>query len=196
MDQDGAITNVSVHGYQKRYDLEKYYTYIVKVYRQNQPDPAFLFRTYKEFCEFHQKLCLQFPLARLHRYATISRLFSSIFMFNSITSLPTGISVGRSNVKTVADKRLPDVKKFLYSLLNSASEIVNSDLVITFFHPLLRDQQEADINALKIRESRPENEQNICGEVKFSIHYHRGTFIVMVSKFQKFHKSRLSFHFF
>lgn len=67
MDQDGAITNVSVHGYQKRYDLEKYYTYILKVFRQNQPDPAFLFRTYKEFCELHQKLCLQFPLARLHR---------------------------------------------------------------------------------------------------------------------------------
>lgn len=95
-------------------------------------------------------------------------------------SLQTGISVGRSNIKTVADKRLPEVKKFLLTLLHSAPEIVNSDLVITFFHPLLRDQQEADIHAVKMRESRPTSEANICGEVKFSIHYHRGTFIVMV----------------
>lgn len=67
VEQDGSIENVSVHGYQKRYDLEKYYTFILKVYRQNQPDPAYLFRSYKEFCELHQKLCLSFPLARLHR---------------------------------------------------------------------------------------------------------------------------------
>jgi phosphatidylinositol-4-phosphate 3-kinase len=67
VEQDGEIKNVVVHGYQKRYDLEKYYTYILIVYRQNQPDPAYLFRSYKEFCELHQKLCLLFPLARLHR---------------------------------------------------------------------------------------------------------------------------------
>lgn len=67
MAQDGRLKSVTVHGYQKRYDLEKYYTYILKVTRQNQPDPAFLFRSYKEFLEFHQKLCLHFPLAKLHR---------------------------------------------------------------------------------------------------------------------------------
>jgi phosphatidylinositol-4-phosphate 3-kinase len=96
-------------------------------------------------------------------------------------SLQTGISVGRSNIKTVADKRLPEVKKFLHSLIRSASEILNSDIVITFFHPLLRDQQEADIQATKLKENRPVTEANICGEIKFSIHYHRGTFIVMVT---------------
>ena len=68
MAQDGRLKIVSVHGFQKRYDLEKYYTYILKVTRQNQPDPAYLFRSYKEFCEFHQKLCIHFPLAKLHRY--------------------------------------------------------------------------------------------------------------------------------
>lgn len=72
------------------------------------------------------------------------------------------------------------MKKFLLSLLHAAPEIVNSDLVITFFHPLLRDQQEADIHATKMRENRPVSEANICGEIKFSIHYHRETFIVMV----------------
>lgn len=88
--------------------------------------------------------------------------------------------MGRSNIKTVADKRLPEVKKFLRSLLQSAPEILNSDIVITFFHPLLRDQQEADIQAKKLRENPQVSEPNIAGEIKFSIHYHRGTFIVMV----------------
>lgn len=107
---------------------------------------------------------------------------SSVLCLNQpFISLQTGISVGRSNIKTVADKRLPEVKKFLHTLLHSASEILNSDLVITFFHPLLRDQQEADIHATKMRESRPAIEPNICGEIKFSMHYHRSVFIVMVS---------------
>lgn len=92
--------------------------------------------------------------------------------------------MGRSNIKTVADKRLPEVKKFINSLLNYTPEIMNSDLVITFFHPLLRDQQEADIHALKVKETpNRESEANICGEIKFSIHYHRGAFIVMVNIF-------------
>jgi len=104
-------------------------------------------------------------------------------------SLQTGIYVGRSNIKTVAEKRLPEVTKFIASLLHSAPEMLSSDLVITFFHPLLRDQQEnADINAKKMKESQtgalpaPSTSQaNICGEIKFSIHYNRGTFTVMVS---------------
>ena len=67
MQQEGRILNVSVHGYQKRYDPEKYYVYILKVERANQPDPVYLFRSYKEFCEFHQKLCILFPLAKCYR---------------------------------------------------------------------------------------------------------------------------------
>lgn len=67
MQQDGRLKSVTVHGFQKRYDVEKYYTYILKVTRQNQPDPAYLFRSYKEFSEFHQKLCMHFPLVKLHR---------------------------------------------------------------------------------------------------------------------------------
>lgn len=65
--QDGRLKTVTVYGYQKRYDLEKYYIYILQVRRQNQPDPAYLFRSYKEFVELHQKLLIHFPLAKLHR---------------------------------------------------------------------------------------------------------------------------------
>ncbi|XP_055594425.1 phosphatidylinositol 4-phosphate 3-kinase C2 domain-containing subunit beta [Uranotaenia lowii] len=163
MAQDGRLKSVTVHGFQKRYDLEKYYTYILKVTRQNQPDPAYLFRSYKEFCEFHQKLCIHFPLAKLH-------------------SLPSGIHVGRSNVKTVAERRLPEIRQFLISLFNSADEIAHSDLVYTFFHPLLRDQQEADIHAAKVKGNRAivDEYEQPRGEIKFSLQYHRDTLIVMI----------------
>lgn len=67
MATEGRLTSVDLYGFQKRYDPEKYYVYILKVERQGQPDPSFLFRSYREFCEFHQKLCLLFPLAKCHR---------------------------------------------------------------------------------------------------------------------------------
>ncbi|XP_052862367.1 phosphatidylinositol 4-phosphate 3-kinase C2 domain-containing subunit alpha [Anopheles cruzii] len=165
MAQDGRLKSVTVHGFQKRYDQEKYYTYILKVTRQNQPDPAYLFRSYKEFCEFHQKLCLHFPLAKLH-------------------SLPSGIHVGRSNVKVVAERRLPEIRQFLISLFNSADEIAHSDLVYTFFHPLLRDQQEADIHAAKVKGNPAAIEASqppqLGGKIKISLQYHRDTLIVMI----------------
>lgn len=66
--------------------------------------------------------------------------------------------------------------------MHSSREIINSDLVVTFFHPLLRDQQEADIRKTKMREENASSvRSNICGEIKFSIHYHRDIFIVMVT---------------
>lgn len=67
MQQEGRIKSVGVFGCQKRYDPEKYYVYILRVERANQPDPTFLFRSYKEFCELQQKLCIHFPLAKCHR---------------------------------------------------------------------------------------------------------------------------------
>lgn len=59
--------------------------------------------------------------------------------------------MGRSNIKTVAERRLPEIRLFLVSLFNSADEIAHSDLVYTFFHPLLRDQQEQDIHVAKVK---------------------------------------------
>lgn len=67
MQQEGQLTSVQVHGYQKRYDPEKYYMYILRIQRKGQPDPTYLFRSYKEFCEFYQKLCIHFPLAKVAR---------------------------------------------------------------------------------------------------------------------------------
>ncbi|XP_055854096.1 phosphatidylinositol 4-phosphate 3-kinase C2 domain-containing subunit beta isoform X2 [Episyrphus balteatus] len=163
MQQDGRLKSVMVVRCQKHYDMEKYYTYILRVTRHNQPDPTHLFRSYKEFSEFHQKLCLHFPLAKLH-------------------SLPSGIHVGRSNVKSVAERRLPEIQRFLVSLFNSADEIAHSDLVYTFFHPLLRDQQEANIEVSKVKEIKPiiQRHSNSDGAIKISLQYRRGALTVMI----------------
>lgn len=75
--------------------------------------------------------------------------------FFIVDSLPSGIHVGRSNIKSVAERRQPEIRKFLESLFNSAAEIAHSDLVYTFFHPLLRDQQEysaSNIHLTKVKE--------------------------------------------
>ncbi|GFG28962.1 hypothetical protein Cfor_02296 [Coptotermes formosanus] len=66
-------------------------------------------------------------------------------------SLPSGLSVGRSNIKQVAERRRVDIERFLNSLFHMADEISHSDIVYTFFHPLLRDQQEANINVTKVK---------------------------------------------
>lgn len=59
--------------------------------------------------------------------------------------------MGRSNIKTVAERRLPEIRLFLKSVFQSADEIAHSDVVYTFFHPLLRDQQEADVELAKVK---------------------------------------------
>lgn len=69
----------------------------------------------------------------------------------SVYSLPTGIHVGRSNIKQVAEKRKQEIERFLRSVFLMADEIAHSDLVYTFFHPILRDQQEANIHARKVK---------------------------------------------
>lgn len=105
---------------------------------------------------------------------------------------------------------------FLVSLFNSADEIAHSDLVYTFFHPILRDQQEQDINVAKVKGSYhilvsrkivyyilidsliffikklpvdirqiSSPAENVRGEIKLSVQYHRGALTVMVSVFVK-----------
>ncbi|KAI0209339.1 Phosphatidylinositol 4-phosphate 3-kinase C2 domain-containing subunit alpha [Lamellibrachia satsuma] len=62
---DGKISSVEIYGYQKRYNPEKYYIYILKVDRVKLTMPSFVFRRYSEFQELHHKLLLTFSLARL-----------------------------------------------------------------------------------------------------------------------------------
>lgn len=122
-------------GFQKRYDSEKYYVFIVSLRREKQSENMYLFRTHREFSELHQKLCLRFPLVS-----------------SRILSLSKGVYLGRSSVKAVAEKRRTELDQFLTSLFQLAPEICHCDLIYTFFHPLLRDQdEEANVYVTKWR---------------------------------------------
>ncbi|XP_071051233.1 phosphatidylinositol 4-phosphate 3-kinase C2 domain-containing subunit beta [Onthophagus taurus] len=163
MSSDGRLSHVQVLGFRKLYDPDKYYVYILRTWRHNQVQHMDVFRTYKEFCEFHQKLCIHFPLAKLF-------------------SLSTGLHVGRSNIKNVARKRFAEITQFIASLFQTAEEICHSDLVYTFFHPLLRDQT-SEQRCKKVKDRRIEEKSEIGrlkGQLKLSLHFQRGVFRVMV----------------
>jgi hypothetical protein len=66
-------------------------------------------------------------------------------------SLPKGLQLGRQEIHAVAEQRKHDIARFLESLFSLNISISQSDLVYTFFHPLLRDQQDADIHLRKLR---------------------------------------------
>lgn len=83
----------------------------------------------------------------------------------------------------MAEKRLKDVSQFLTSLFRTADEIAHSDLVYTFFHPLLRDQQMAEQFSRKVKDRRLDERSEIGklkGQLKLSMQYSRGVFHVMV----------------
>ncbi|XP_047023656.1 phosphatidylinositol 4-phosphate 3-kinase C2 domain-containing subunit alpha [Helicoverpa zea] len=160
MAQEGRLVSVECLGYEKRYDPEKHYVYALRIYRQGQTTPFVLYRSYKHFTELYQKICLHFPLAKVH-------------------SLPSGLHVGRSNTRQVADRRFGDVQAFLTSLFSLADEIAHSDLVYTFFHPLLRDQQDVEPQRTR-RGETAEPENSGSGSLKLSVQYASGVLSVLI----------------
>lgn len=73
-----------------------------------------------------------------------------IFFYPFFDSLPSaGKYLGREAISQVAERRKVDIEKFLVSLFSMADEVAHSDIVYTFFHPLLRDQEEANIDSKK-----------------------------------------------
>ena len=54
------------------------------------------------------------------------------------------VLIGRTHVKTVAEARKSEVEKFLKQIVDLANEVSECDLVYTFFHPMLRDEQDID----------------------------------------------------
>ncbi|XP_066278621.1 phosphatidylinositol 4-phosphate 3-kinase C2 domain-containing subunit beta-like [Branchiostoma lanceolatum] len=164
METDGKITSLSVFGFQKRYSGEKYYVYIIKVYRQDKEEPTFAFRTYDELFELHQRLTLAFP-------------------HNRLPSFPTRTVIGRSNIKQVAERRQVDLNIYLKEVMSAPPQVSQSDLIYTFFHPMLRDEKDAGAaNMLKIGDSsnRPPTIGQVGGSVKLSIHYKKNGLFIMV----------------
>ncbi|TRY74017.1 hypothetical protein TCAL_14631 [Tigriopus californicus] len=93
------------------------------------------------------------------------------------------INIGRQEIKEVAHQRMLAIASFLFHLFQDPS-ISESDLVYTFFQPILRDQEEVDIQQEKLKhKNRNENEVSslrIQGELQLSLEYHKGSFFVMV----------------
>lgn len=81
-------------------------------------------------------------------FRQFKKLFVIPFCFSS---LPKGVQIGRSEVKAVAEKRKLEIELFLATLFDLTAEISHSDLVYTFFHPLLRDQEDTDIHIKKLK---------------------------------------------
>ncbi|XP_042737833.1 phosphatidylinositol 4-phosphate 3-kinase C2 domain-containing subunit alpha [Lagopus leucura] len=162
--QDGRIKQVSVFTYQKRYNPDKHYIYVVRVLREGQTEPTFVFRTFDEFQELHNKLGILFPLWKLPGF-------------------PNKMVLGRTHIKDVAAKRKVELNSYIQSLMNSSPEVAECDLVYTFFHPLLRDDKVEGIDGIaRSTDASPSSPTSgkVGGEVKLSISYRNSTLFIMV----------------
>ncbi|XP_078537168.1 phosphatidylinositol 4-phosphate 3-kinase C2 domain-containing subunit alpha [Lissotriton helveticus] len=162
--QDGRIREVSVFTYQKRYSPDKHYVYVLTVLREGQDESAFIFRTFDEFQELHNKLSILFPLWKLPGF-------------------PNRMVLGRTHVKDVAAKRKMELNSYLQSLMDSCTEVAECDLVYTFFHPLLRDDKADGIEGIEKSITAPPMSPasgKVGGKVKLSISYRNGTLFIMV----------------
>uniref|UniRef100_A0A671YCI5 Phosphatidylinositol 4-phosphate 3-kinase C2 domain-containing subunit alpha n=1 Tax=Sparus aurata TaxID=8175 RepID=A0A671YCI5_SPAAU len=73
MKQEGRILHASIFSFQKRYNPDKHYTYVVRILREGQNEPQFVFRTFDEFQELHNKLTILFPLWKLPSFLLLSK---------------------------------------------------------------------------------------------------------------------------
>uniref|UniRef100_A0A3B4BE66 Uncharacterized protein n=1 Tax=Periophthalmus magnuspinnatus TaxID=409849 RepID=A0A3B4BE66_9GOBI len=154
--QDGRIQHAAIFSFQKRYSPDKHYTYAVRILREGQSEPQFIFRTFDEFQELHTKLSVLFPLWKL-------------------PSFPNKLVLGRTHVKDVAAKRKLELNNYVHNLLRSSTEVTQCDLVYTFFHPMARDDKTEG-------ESPPPSPVSgrVEGEVKLSISYRNSTLFIMI----------------
>ena len=74
-----------------------------------------------------------------------------LFFYHFVFSLPKGIQFGRKEISEVAERRKHDIKTFLDGLFGLPESVAHCDLVYTFFHPILRDQEEANIRQRKMK---------------------------------------------
>lgn len=162
--QDGRIKEVTVYSYQKRYNPDKYYIYVVRILRDGQIAPVFIFRTFDEFQELHNKLGILFPLWKLPGF-------------------PNKVVLGRTHIKDVASKRKVELNNYVQCLMSSSTEVADCDLIYTFFHPLSRDEKAEGIDGIAkpseiVPPSAPTGQ--VGGEVKLSISYRNSTLFIMV----------------
>lgn len=179
---DGKIESLDIINLFKKYEPEKQYYYIVRVKRQGQPDVTDITRTFREFSELQMKLNCLYPCNNFH---DINKSTSSFLMD----------FVGRNNTKEVAERRLTELKTFLYNLITSPPEISECDLIYTFFHPILRDQTTNSMDSSSFMndstsstfgfQEYSETQRNALylganGQVKLRLSYNNSSLIIMV----------------
>ncbi|XP_033099202.1 phosphatidylinositol 4-phosphate 3-kinase C2 domain-containing subunit beta-like isoform X2 [Anneissia japonica] len=163
---DGRIISASVFGIQKRYDSEKYYVYIIRVQREGSTIPTFIFRRFSEFHELEEKLAM-------------------LSLEVKLPPLSSRVLFGRTHVKQVAERRKNEIELFLTHLFSAPPVISESDLVYTFFHPLIRDEKDANKTSTSKLKGDAENDRKfvpgqVGGQVKLSVHYKNNALFVMI----------------
>ncbi|KAM6973515.1 phosphatidylinositol 4-phosphate 3-kinase C2 domain-containing subunit alpha [Aplochiton taeniatus] len=162
--QDGRIRQASIFSFQKRYNPDKHYTYVLRLQREGHSEPQFVFRTFDEFQELHNKLCILFPLWKLPGF-------------------PSKMVLGRTHIKEVASKRKVELNNYVHNLMRSSTEVTQCDLIYTFFHPIVRDDKTEGPEATsKLQEAPPLSPTSgqVEGEVKLSVSYRNNTLFIMV----------------
>ncbi|KAM4573740.1 phosphatidylinositol 4-phosphate 3-kinase C2 domain-containing subunit alpha [Odontesthes bonariensis] len=161
--QEGRIVHASIFSFQKRYNPDKHYTYVVRILREGQNEPQFVFRTFDEFQEFHNKLTIVFPLWRLPGF-------------------PNKMVLGRTHIKEVAAKRKLELNSYVHNLMRSSTEVTECDLIYTFFHPIARDDKTEGLDTTPKAPEPPLSPTSgrVEGEVKLSISYRNSTLFIMV----------------
>nr|XP_005159362.2 phosphatidylinositol 4-phosphate 3-kinase C2 domain-containing subunit alpha isoform X1 [Danio rerio]XP_005159363.2 phosphatidylinositol 4-phosphate 3-kinase C2 domain-containing subunit alpha isoform X1 [Danio rerio] len=164
MKQDGKIRDASVFSYQKRYNPDKHYTYVIRILREGQSEPQFVFRTFDEFQELHNKLTILFQLWKLPGF-------------------PSKMVLGRTHIKDVASKRKVELNSYVHNLMRSSTEVAQCDLIYTFFHPIARDDKTEGVDTLSKTPDMPPvspTTGRVEGEVKLSVSYRNSTLFIMV----------------
>ncbi|XP_076588392.1 phosphatidylinositol 4-phosphate 3-kinase C2 domain-containing subunit alpha [Chaetodon auriga] len=161
--QEGRILHASIFSFQKRYNPDKHYTYVVRILREGQNEPQFVFRTFDEFQELHNKLTILFPLWKLPGF-------------------PNKMVLGRTHIKEVATKRKLELNNYVHNLMRSSTEVTQCDLIYTFFHPIARDDKTEGLDATPKAPEPPLSPTSgrVEGEVKLSISYRNSTLFIMV----------------
>uniref|UniRef100_A0A673GU24 Phosphatidylinositol 4-phosphate 3-kinase C2 domain-containing subunit alpha-like n=1 Tax=Sinocyclocheilus rhinocerous TaxID=307959 RepID=A0A673GU24_9TELE len=176
--QDGRIRDASIFSFQKRYNPDKHYTYVIRILREGQSEPQFVFRTFDEFQELHNKLTILFPLWKLPGYMNSPLVPWFVKFYTSIKMV-----LGRTHIKDVASKRKVELSSYMHNLMRGSTEVTQCDLIYTFFHPIARDDKTEGVEGLsKTLDIPPVSPTTgrVEGEVKLSVSYRNSTLFIMV----------------
>ncbi|CAI8040303.1 Phosphatidylinositol 4-phosphate 3-kinase C2 domain-containing subunit alpha [Geodia barretti] len=150
IETDGRISCAVIVAYYMKYYPDAHAVYQIQVTRP-QVSMTMLFRRYREFDELHCRLTLCFPGDELPG-------------FPGKTYIP-----GKSRARETVERRLSELNKYISLLLRMEARISESDVVYTFFHCLIRDEQEKT----RMEEESGNEGGAVAGKVKVHLMYDR-----------------------